>query len=522
MGWVTPVLAAVAVLSVGYAVWAHFARLRFTLLPPIVSGVVLAGMLGMSVVDTGRPADVASTPPGPPAGEASAPPSAPPPAASFAAGLGVLTPDSALSEYLPYFAAGGAVKREALARARLLPNRQDDAVSLLRQGRLAGLEDLARLDLAPTLALCRAFAGLLAGEADHARRQGSWAVADALEPHLETINWLQEAGCDLAAALHAVGAAAAAAPASPERARFLLAVDALLSPAPLPPADPAACLSLEVSRSQRIADCTAIIRTGRASLRRLAAIAVSRGNARHADGDDAGAVADYTAALALAPEDTLAAAKVLSNRGNALEAAGDHDAALRDFNAAIADDPGFAMALNNRGVAFEAHGEHDRALADFTRAVLIDPTYAGAFASRGRAAFFAGRFAEAARDMERASALHPADGYARLWRMLAAWRAPRAVAGDDTEPGGSLWPWPLVAVYRGEHDAAWAEEAAGQGDASERERHACDAAFYIGEQSLASGARARARALLQQAAARCPQHSVEGAAARAELARVGT
>jgi lipoprotein NlpI len=76
-------------------------------------------------------------------------------------------------------------------------------------------------------------------------------------------------------------------------------------------------------------------------------------------------------------------------------------------------------------------------------------------------------------------------------------------------------------VFLGEHDMAWGEQAALTADPGAQALQSCEAAFYLGENRVVAGSLAEARALLRQAAATCPKLSVEGPAAKAELARMG-
>jgi lipoprotein NlpI len=547
--WGVPILAALPAILALYAFWAHFPILHRALRPTAISLVALGSVAVLSVAPFAlRPASIhpasKAAPPAATARQSASPapvPPSPPDAGSSAllepdapaSPVARLTPDSPLAAYLPSFAAGGATKRAALERARLLDNRQAEAEALLAPSAGAptgldpNLEDLSRLDLAATPALCRGFGTRLRQEAENDRgHDGFGIVADRIEIHLETMNWLAGAGCDLTDALRAVQATAAAAPPSPERERFLAAIGALLEMRPSDGAgeaggDPGQCVgAADASSAQLIAGCTRIIRSGRAGFGRLRAALVNRGNAFFGALGYQRAIADYSAALGLPPQD----ARVFVNRANAYDAAGDHDAALRDYGAAIALDPSSAMAFNNRGASLESSGAHDLALADLDQAIRLDPAYATAFANRGRVRFFLGRFADAAEDFAKVLALRPADARAVLWRDLAARRARPPVSVDTRAAAARLdheaWPWPMVSVLLGEHDLAWGEQAALTADANAQAAQSCEAAFYLGEKRLADGATLEAKVLLRQAATGCGRLSIEGVSARAELARM--
>jgi hypothetical protein len=110
-----------------------------------------------------------------------------------------LDANSSLRDYLTYLAPGDARYREAMAGARMVRTRQSDAAALLRQGRIGDLQDLHRLDLAPTADLCAAYdVGLRIEAMKVERGRGAYlSAAMDLERQLPNIKWLTDAGCDL-------------------------------------------------------------------------------------------------------------------------------------------------------------------------------------------------------------------------------------------------------------------------------------------------------------------------------------
>jgi hypothetical protein len=110
-----------------------------------------------------------------------------------------LGPDSSLRDYLQYLPGGDSRSHEALAGARLVKSRQNDAIELLKAGRLAALTDLFRLDLRATPDLCKAYDDALASAASQVTKARSdyLSVAIDLEQQLPNINWLAEGGCNL-------------------------------------------------------------------------------------------------------------------------------------------------------------------------------------------------------------------------------------------------------------------------------------------------------------------------------------
>ena len=125
-----------------------------------------------------------------------------------------LNADSPLGDYLldlpgasdPELSARG---EEALAKARQVKSRQSDVVALLDGGEIERLEDLWRLDIEATPAVCKAYGDALRQEAENVRSSSrdqrddyawairAWAVRDALERQLPNIKWLIREHCDL-------------------------------------------------------------------------------------------------------------------------------------------------------------------------------------------------------------------------------------------------------------------------------------------------------------------------------------
>jgi hypothetical protein len=114
-----------------------------------------------------------------------------------------LGPGSPLSAYLQYLPGGDSRSHEALAGARRVTTRQQDAVALLKAGRIAALTDLFRLDLKVTPELCAAYDGALTVAAAQVTKARSdyLSVAIDLEQQLPNVDWLVAGGCNLNAAL---------------------------------------------------------------------------------------------------------------------------------------------------------------------------------------------------------------------------------------------------------------------------------------------------------------------------------
>lgn len=120
-----------------------------------------------------------------------------------------LNPASALADYLPFIADRfdhpPERHEQALAGARLVGTRQDDAVRLLDQQQLLSLDDLWQLNLQVTPALCVAYDNALRRFAEDPAWYDSSAV-NLLELQLPNIEFLIGGHCNLDVSL---GAAAA-------------------------------------------------------------------------------------------------------------------------------------------------------------------------------------------------------------------------------------------------------------------------------------------------------------------------
>jgi hypothetical protein len=129
-----------------------------------------------------------------------------------------LNVDSPLRDYLLDLS-NPSRHEEALAKARQVKSRQSDAVALLEEptpadtrarsrGNIEWLEDLWKLDIEATPAVCKAYGDALRQEAEkvpkylHDQTNGyawdyAWEVRDALERQLPNIKWLIREHCDL-------------------------------------------------------------------------------------------------------------------------------------------------------------------------------------------------------------------------------------------------------------------------------------------------------------------------------------
>jgi hypothetical protein len=123
-------------------------------------------------------------------------------AAENAARFNRLGPDSPLADYLEYLWPGDPRFQEAVAGARLVKSRDQDAVTLLREGRIGDLTELWRLAVDPA-AVCDAYGTALriAVGRISPTRSDFRTPPFAPERQLPNIEWLVGAHCGLTEAL---------------------------------------------------------------------------------------------------------------------------------------------------------------------------------------------------------------------------------------------------------------------------------------------------------------------------------
>ncbi len=113
-----------------------------------------------------------------------------------------LGPDASLADYLDFLSPGSPHHAQAMDGVRLVKSRNQDAVALLREGRLNDLEALWQLDLDPAQ-VCQAYGAALQAQAMKIDRSQPGYVSAALdvEWQLPNMKWLAAARCDLGRAL---------------------------------------------------------------------------------------------------------------------------------------------------------------------------------------------------------------------------------------------------------------------------------------------------------------------------------
>ena len=107
-----------------------------------------------------------------------------------------LTPDSSLWDYLNPDHVPDGRREQAVEGAHLVKSRQSDAIQLLKEVNIYWLNDLWRLDLEATPALCEAFGAALLKEAT-GQPSYDFNVGEDLERQLPNMKWLVGAHCNL-------------------------------------------------------------------------------------------------------------------------------------------------------------------------------------------------------------------------------------------------------------------------------------------------------------------------------------
>lgn len=130
------------------------------------------------------------------------------------------------------------------------------------------------------------------------------------------------------------------------------------------------------------------------------------------------AIADFTEALNLT-SGGLARVPYLIGRGHTFLVTGRTQQALADLTEAVNLNPKSASAHNHLGLAYRKAGDNVRALAEYTQAIMLNPVYALAYNNRGYVYEALGQRAEAIADFNRALLLDSSltgasDGLKRL------------------------------------------------------------------------------------------------------------
>lgn len=232
------------------------------------------------------------------------------------------------------------------------------------------------------------------------------------------------------------------------------------------------------------------------------------------------AIEDFDRALRLAPDFAVA----YNNRGNAYDAKGEHDRAIQDFDQALRFNPDYVHAYNNRGNTYEGMGQYIRAIEDFDRALRLAPDFAIAYNNRGTVRFYLGSFAESAKDLEAAIDRGIGSEYSFLWLFLARERTgldgSEILKAQFPKLNMDRWPGPIIGYLQGTVSDEELRRTVERSSPKLRARKECEYNFFVGEIELLKERVARARELLERAAADCAPTTIEQRGAKAELARL--
>jgi tetratricopeptide (TPR) repeat protein len=213
---------------------------------------------------------------------------------------------------------------------------------------------------------------------------------------------------------------------------LLLVVAPLPAPAQVSDAERKQCTGegAVIPAEARIANCTALIESGRVPPAELFHAVNSRGAAWYEKGDLERAIADFDRVIELKPD----YADGFYNRAVAWSARGDVERAIADYSAAVRLAPDHARAYNNRGDLLDKQGDFDRAIADYSKAIRLKPDYVLAFYNRGNAWLHKRDLDRAVADYGSAIRLDPGFADAFVARGIA-WSgkgdADRAIADFD-------------------------------------------------------------------------------------------
>jgi tetratricopeptide (TPR) repeat protein len=152
-----------------------------------------------------------------------------------------------------------------------------------------------------------------------------------------------------------------------------------------------------------IEGCTAIIKTGRQVLDRLATAYNNRGVAYRLKANYGQAIDDFNEALRLEPD----YASAFNNRGVAYRNMGDLDRAVADYDQAIRLRPDYVAAFYNRGLALADKREYGKAISDFTIVLQVDPKNPMVLYRRGTAYLNNGDIEVGNADLAEAKAIKP-------------------------------------------------------------------------------------------------------------------
>ncbi len=232
---------------------------------------------------------------------------------------------------------------------------------------------------------------------------------------------------------------------------------------------------------------------------------------------------DWTAVIKILPK----AQTAYMGRGSARDLAGDAAGAVADFEKAVelAGSAGpDADVYFGRAEAYYGALDLDRAKADFDQAIQREthrPTY---YSGRAIVRYLMGDTDGALTDLSRITELRSNEYYYLLWLYLAELREGKTAESNlrDRSQGFNLsqWPGPIVRLLLGDtvRDQIVPPPEPELWSAADRKLGSdCEMDFFLGEQALLKGDKAKAKTLFKNAMSTGIKEYVEYRAAKFEL-----
>jgi tetratricopeptide (TPR) repeat protein len=235
---------------------------------------------------------------------------------------------------------------------------------------------------------------------------------------------------------------------------------------------------------------------------------LAHGNALLIRGRAEEALDSYERALRMRPN----LPELLALKGEALSALGRYAEATQAFDSVLAAFSADVETLNGRGIARMALGKVAEANGDWRRQLELLPQAQSS--ARACVAMRQADYEAAFHSFGLALAKEPANAYWLLYRLTAG-RLTGAPRDPLAIPPGAPWPAPLLALHAGQ---ATEEDALARADTPCRR---AETLFQLGALALA-GNPAAARRHLEEVVERAAPALIEYAAARNELARLGS
>jgi tetratricopeptide (TPR) repeat protein len=214
-------------------------------------------------------------------------------------------------------------------------------------------------------------------------------------------------------------------------------------------------------------------------------------------------------------------------RGNFRSQIGQDSQALSDFDKALQLYPSAADAYSGRAYVFIQQGKMKQAVAAFDKALTYDEKASYVLGGRASAYQIIGDHDSALRDYAKAVEYEPSEPFIKL-----LWLVEQARAGKTTEAKQGFvdfaadtryedWPRALAQCLAGEIDAAALERIADQGTDYDKQAHAFDRDFYLGQAALIAGDAATALKRLQAVLDTGDRQYIEYNIAAADIAKLG-